>query len=131
MIRVDDQTWKEMVDMYLKCDKQRLAEMLATRDSLEQNQMDRDPFNQDTLSLSQDFDELSNRGFIFPRSKGGFTDSSGQSVSTGDVVKHNIDGRVGILKEALQDGDAYVSFTDGSNGNVKWNNLEKVNVSSS
>lgn len=118
MMRVIEQTWKEMVGMYMKCDKKKLAEMLATRDAIEQNQNHTDPFVQ-----------TNDQNITFPY-EGGFTDHNGHSVTTGDTVLYHIDGRVGVLKEALQDGDAYVKFPDDSDGNVKWTSLEKLNVSS-
>jgi len=57
---------------------------------------------------------------------GGFIDCNNKKVQCGDRVKYHLNNQFGILKEALQDGDAYVKFDDNSNGNVKWNNLEKV-----
>ena len=47
-------------------------------------------------------------------------------MSPGDQVVHDLTGRRGILRECLQDGDAYVDFYDKSDGNVKWNHLTKV-----
>lgn len=43
----------------------------------------------------------------------------------GDRVIYTINGKHGVAREFLQDGDAYVDFDDSSNGNVKWNHLVK------
>lgn len=44
-------------------------------------------------------------------------------MRAGDRVVYQIDGRHGIADEFLPDGDAFVSFDDGSYGTVKWNHL--------
>ena len=44
-------------------------------------------------------------------------------VKSGDHVIHLIDGRRGTLDECLHDGDAFVSWDDGTFGTVKWRNL--------
>jgi NOL1/NOP2/fmu family ribosome biogenesis protein len=46
-------------------------------------------------------------------------------MKEGDRVRY-IDGRIGVADEFLQDGDALVTWEDGSSGTVKWNNLRKV-----
>lgn len=43
----------------------------------------------------------------------------------GDRVVYDIDGRHGVALDFLQDGDAYVTFDDGSKAEVKWNHLTK------
>jgi len=59
-------------------------------------------------------------------SGGGFMDRTGESVKEGDKVLYTTDGRKAILDEALHDGDAFVTFEDGSYGTVKWYNLVKI-----
>ena len=57
--------------------------------------------------------------------RGSFYDGNNKLVTAGDHVEY-IDGRKGILIEALQDGDAQVKFNDGKNSMVKWHNLCKI-----
>ena len=58
---------------------------------------------------------------------GGFIDGNDNYVGAGDPVEYKFENhRRGILKEALQDGDAYVTWNDGSHATVKWCNLAKV-----
>lgn len=54
----------------------------------------------------------------------GFTDANGRSVKEGDRCQY-LDGRECFLDEALHDGDAFVTFTDGTHDTVKWRNLAK------
>lgn len=44
-------------------------------------------------------------------------------MKAGDRVIYTIDGRRGVADEFLHDGDAFVSFDDGTHATVKWNNL--------
>jgi hypothetical protein len=46
------------------------------------------------------------------------------NMRAGDRVIYQIDGRHGVADEFLSDGDAYVSFDDGSYDTVKWNHLQ-------
>jgi len=58
--------------------------------------------------------------------KNGFTDRRGEEVKAGDKVIHLLDEKTAILDEALHDGDALVTWEDGSFGTVKWHNLLKA-----
>lgn len=62
----------------------------------------------------------------FPGSKGGFIDGFDEKVNEGDRVFYTIDRKIATMDEALHDGDAFVSFEDGSYGTVKWRHLIKV-----
>ena len=44
-------------------------------------------------------------------------------MKAGDRVIYTIDGRCGVADEFLHDGDAFVTFDDGSYETVKWNHL--------
>ena len=44
-------------------------------------------------------------------------------MKAGDRVQHTLDGRMGIADEFLHDGDAFVTWEDGSHDTVKWNHL--------
>lgn len=44
-------------------------------------------------------------------------------VQSGDEIICLIDGRIGKLDECLHDGDAFVTWEDGSFGVVKWYHL--------
>lgn len=46
-------------------------------------------------------------------------------MNAGDRVIHMVDGRHGVADEFLHDGDALVSFDDGSFEIVKWAQLRK------
>lgn len=50
------------------------------------------------------------------------------NMRAGDRVIYEIDGRHGRADEFLSDGDAFVTFDDGSYETVKWNNLRKEPV---
>ena len=63
------------------------------------------------------------RGKTMTHPNGGFTDRNERLVRAGDRVRYLIDGREGTLDEALHDGDAFVTFDDGSFGTVRWWNL--------
>jgi hypothetical protein len=60
----------------------------------------------------------------FPNNKSGFDLEAGP-VKAGDKVIHTQDGRHGTMDEALQDGEAFVTWDDGSYDTVKWNQLRK------
>jgi hypothetical protein len=47
-------------------------------------------------------------------------------VHSGDHVIYLIDGRKGTLDECLHDGDAFITWDDGSFGMVRWYNLAPV-----
>ena len=65
--------------------------------------------------------------YAFLGNKGGFTDGNGRMVVAGDCVEYRFENhRRGILDEALQDGDAFVTWDDGSYATVKWCNLAKI-----
>ena len=44
----------------------------------------------------------------------------------GDLIYHVPSGLVGILDEALHDGDAFVTWNDGAFETVKWHQLIKI-----
>lgn len=63
----------------------------------------------------------------FRNNDGGFTDGNDRKVVAGDRVEYRFeDHRRGILDEALQDGDAFVTWDDGAPGTVKWCHLAKI-----
>lgn len=64
----------------------------------------------------------------FKGSGNGFTDHDGNSVREGNRVLYTIDGRYAIMDEALHDGDAFVTFEDGTFGTVKWTHLMLVDM---
>jgi hypothetical protein len=47
-----------------------------------------------------------------------------EAGSPGERVRYTIDGRTGVADEFLSDGDTFVTWDDGTFGNVKWNHLE-------
>lgn len=47
-------------------------------------------------------------------------------MSAGDRICLKSDGREGVADEFLSDGDAFVSFDDGTFGTVRWNDLQKI-----
>jgi hypothetical protein len=56
------------------------------------------------------------------------SDSGGNSgawneVHSGDRIIYLIDGRTGILDECLHDGEAFVTWDDGTFGTVNWYHL--------
>jgi len=61
-----------------------------------------------------------------PDNKSGFEDRNGQDVRAGDKVRYLVNGRTATLDEAMHDGEAFVTWSDGTHGAVKWNNLIKV-----
>lgn len=64
----------------------------------------------------------------FKDNNGGFIDGNDHKVSAGDRVEYKYENhRTGVLDEALQDGDAFVTWDDGIFATVKWINLVKIN----
>lgn len=64
----------------------------------------------------------------FRDNNGGFIDGNDRKVTEGDLVEYKYENhRRGVLDEALQDGDAFVTWDDGSFGTVKWIHLCKIN----
>jgi hypothetical protein len=49
--------------------------------------------------------------------------SGARGMKAGDRVIYTIDGRRGGADEFLHDGDTFVTWDDGTFGNVKWNYL--------
>jgi hypothetical protein len=41
-----------------------------------------------------------------------------------DRFKYTLDGRTGRVDEFLHDGDAFVTWDDGSHGEIKWNHMK-------
>jgi len=58
--------------------------------------------------------------------EGRFTDANGRTVSVGDKVSYRFNDQIATLDEALQDGDAYITYEDGTKACVKWINLAKI-----
>lgn len=44
-------------------------------------------------------------------------------MKAGDRIRYTIDGRTGVADEFLHDGDAFVTWDDGTFDTVKWNHL--------
>lgn len=63
--------------------------------------------------------------FAFPDNSGGFTDGNGNKVVAGDRIQYRVGDRRGVLDEALQDGEAFVTFDDGEHATVNWHHLCK------
>lgn len=51
--------------------------------------------------------------------------SGAYDMRAGDRIRLKSDGRTGIADEFLHDGDALISFDDGTFGTVRWNDLQK------
>lgn len=49
-------------------------------------------------------------------------------MKAGDRIIYTIDSRSGVADEFLHDGDAFVTWDDGSYGTVKWNHLSPASV---
>lgn len=65
----------------------------------------------------------------FPGHRSGGIGADGNKVRSGDRVRYVIDGRTGTLDECLSDGDAFVTWGDGTFSGVcevKWNHLIKI-----
>jgi hypothetical protein len=57
------------------------------------------------------------------KGKSGGNSGAWNEVHSGERVIYLIDGRTGILDECLHDGDAFVSWDDGTFETVRWYNL--------
>lgn len=66
--------------------------------------------------------------FAIPGNRSGGNSGSPRQVSSGDRIIYDLDGRCGTLDECLQDGDAFVTWDDGTFGTVKWNHLRPDNA---
>lgn len=53
------------------------------------------------------------------------TDTGANGMKAGEIVQHR-DGRKCRLDEALHDGDAFVTWEDGTWGETKWYQLEPM-----
>lgn len=63
----------------------------------------------------------------FSHNNGGFIDGNDRRVVAGDRVEYRFENhRRGVLDEALHDGDAFVTWDDGSYATVKWVHLAKI-----
>lgn len=65
------------------------------------------------------------------KNQSGGNSGAWNEVHAGDHIIYLIDGKTGTLDECLYDGDAFVSWDDGSFGTVKWHHLapkDKVKV---
>lgn len=63
----------------------------------------------------------------FRNNSGGFIDGNGRIVVAGARVEYKFENhRRGVLDEALHDGDAFVTWDDGSHATVKWRDLAKI-----
>lgn len=72
-------------------------------------------------------DALLDDGSSIHSDRGGFIDGNDHKVVAGDRVEYRFENhRRGVLDEALQDGDALVTWDDGSHTTVKWCHLAKV-----
>ena len=49
--------------------------------------------------------------------------SGANGMKAGDRIVYVIDGRCGVADEFLHDGEAFVTFDDGSYETVKWHHL--------
>ncbi len=47
-----------------------------------------------------------------------------RGMKAGDRVRYILDGRTGVADEFLSDGDAFVTWDDGTFDTVHWNHLE-------
>ena len=52
--------------------------------------------------------------------------SGAHGIKAGDVVVYSIDGRECRADEFLHDGDAFVTWSDGTYGTVHWNHLRPI-----
>lgn len=55
----------------------------------------------------------------------GFTDANGRSVKGGDRIEFR-DGRRGTMDEAMQDGEAFVTWDDGTHETINWKHCCKI-----
>jgi hypothetical protein len=61
--------------------------------------------------------------FAMPNNRSGGNSGSIYEVNSGDRIYHELSGRKGVLDECLSDGDAFVTWDDGTYETVKWNHL--------
>lgn len=59
----------------------------------------------------------------FTHHKSGGNSGAWNEVHAGDRIIYLIDGRTGMLDECLHDGEAFVTWDDGTYETVKWHNL--------
>lgn len=59
----------------------------------------------------------------FPGNKSGGVGADGNTIRAGQLMIHLPDYRNCTLDECLSDGDAFVTWEDGSYGTVKWKSL--------
>jgi hypothetical protein len=67
------------------------------------------------------FDKLPPHGLAFGPARSGAYD-----MRSGDILLHAPDGRLCRADEFLHDGDAFVTFDDGTHGTVRWNSLQPI-----
>ncbi len=60
--------------------------------------------------------------FAFKNESGG-NSGAWNEVHSGDEIIYLISGKTAVLDECLHDGDAFVTWDDGTFGIVKWYNL--------
>lgn len=48
-------------------------------------------------------------------------------MKAGDRFIYTIDGRRGVADEFLHDGEAFVTWDDGTFGTIKWNHMRPEN----
>ena len=62
----------------------------------------------------------------FEENKSAFTRyRTGERFQTGDKIRHAKDGRTGTLDEVLHDGEAFVTWDDGTYDTLKWEEIVK------
>ena len=61
--------------------------------------------------------------FAFPERRSGGNSGAWNEVHDGDHVIYLITGKTGTLDECLHDGDAFVTWDDGTFGTVHWYHL--------
>lgn len=54
--------------------------------------------------------------------------SGANGMKNGDRVRYKIDGRTGTADEFLHDGEAFITWDDGTFGAVNWSHLELLNA---
>lgn len=59
----------------------------------------------------------------FKDNRSGGNSGAWNEVHTGDKIIYLINGRTGTLDECLHDGDAFVTWDDGTFGTVHWYHL--------
>ena len=63
----------------------------------------------------------------FPERRSGGNSGAWNEVHSGDKINCLITGRTGTLDECMHDGEAFVTWDDGTYGVVKWHNLAPRN----